>query len=76
MDKPKSPCKKDCKYRGVGCNGDSCPYGWAEYERRSIDFAKYVAEKREMHFATRPITEANKQFSHKIVMDKKQKGRT
>lgn len=75
MDKPKSPCKKDCEHRSVGCHGDSCPYGWEEYEKKSIAFAKYVAKNRERRFATRPITEANKQFTHRIVMDKKQKCR-
>lgn len=34
MDKPKSPCKKDCEFRSAKCHNESCPYGWAEYEEQ------------------------------------------
>lgn len=74
MDKPKTPCRRDCEFRSASCHNESCPYGWAEYERQSIEFAKYVDQKREMHFATRPITDANRRYCHKVVMNKKQRG--
>lgn len=33
MDKPVSPCSPACEARRVGCHGESCPYGWGQYER-------------------------------------------
>ena len=76
MDKPKNPCRKDCEFRSASCHNESCHYGLADYERQSIEFADMVMENRNRYFATRPITEANRQYTHKMVMKKKQKGRT
>lgn len=31
------PCRRDCDARGPGCHGESCPYGWAEYEKQKLE---------------------------------------
>ena len=76
MDKPKPPCRKGCEYRSANCHNETCPYGWAEYEKQNIEFSNKMMEMRERCYATRPITEANKQFNHQVVMQKKRTGRT
>ena len=76
MDKPKPPCRKGCEYRSANCHNETCPYGWVEYEKQNIEFSNKMVEMRERYYATRPITEANKQFNHQVLMQKKRTGRT
>lgn len=75
MDKPKSPCRKDCEYRSVGCHSDACPYGWAEYEKKSAEFSKFIENERNRIYLTAPITDANKRFIHGKTLLKKRMGK-
>lgn len=76
MNKPKSPCRAGCEYRSANCHNESCPYGWAEYERKALEFAEKVNDNRDLYYKTMPITAARRQISHSNCMKKKRMGRT
>lgn len=76
MDKPKSPCKKDCEFRSAKCHNESCPYGWAEYEEQRKKWIEYCQKRFNLHCGSEPITIARKQLGHRNQLAKKRKNKT
>lgn len=46
----KSPCAKDCPDRKAGCHNESCPHGWAEYEKANLNRLAEKPEKAEQKY--------------------------
>ena len=75
MEKPKSPCRKDCELRSAHCHNETCPHGWAEYERQVAEFVAYVEKQQDHYYATRPLTAARKNLGHRNAMKRKRNGK-
>lgn len=43
MDKPVSPCRAECPDRNEHCHNESCPHGWAMYEKRMAEYRDWRA---------------------------------
>ena len=75
MDKPKSPCKKDCEYRSANCHNESCPHGWAEYEVAYQRFLKEPVNLMGLGTHMKPMTDATRRLIHRNAMINKRKGK-
>lgn len=75
MDKPKNPCRSDCEYRSANCHNETCPYGWAEYEKQKAIFLDHIQREQDWYYATMPLTEARKRIGHRNILKKKRDGK-
>lgn len=54
--RPKAPCSRNagkCDLRGTEvCHNDRCPYGWAEYEKKSREWRDSVLKARRLNEVT------------------------
>lgn len=52
ISKPQPPCKpggKNCELRGTEvCHTDRCPYGWAEFQKKSEEWRSGVLRARRL----------------------------
>ncbi len=65
------PCRRDCDARRAGCHGESCPYGWAEYEAKKRAAARAREEAVILREATRPVTAGKLAKARGAAMEEK-----
>lgn len=67
------PCRPDCDRRSAGCHNESCPYGWAVFERKKSAEARKREKAVKLCEATRPVTAGRKACAHNAVMREKRR---
>lgn len=76
MNELEPPCRRDCDARRAGCHAESCPYGWAEYERAKLAELTRRQQTLVRHDAARPVTAARQAAVHSSCMREKRRRQT
>lgn len=75
MDKPVSPCREDCPDRHENCHNESCPHGWADYERKKLamDREGPCRDRGGLYWTGGPMTEARRMGQIRELRRKKRR---